>query len=434
MNNEKQGILMQQSNNRGFVPKLRFPEFRDAGEWIFQPLEKLAKRSTQKNTNAALTRVLTNSAEHGVVDQRDFFDKDIANQGNLEGYYVVELGAYVYNPRISATAPVGPVSKNRIGKGVMSPLYTIFNFNSSCNDLYAHYFKSTHWHHYMRQSSSTGARHDRMSIANDAFMSLPLPVSTPAEQQKISDCLSSLDELITLKTRKLDVLKTRKSGLMQQLFPSEGETLPNLRFPEFQESGNWERKELSNFLVEHQLRNRDLKYGPQDVLSVSGELGCINQIEHLGRSYAGASVKEYRVVETGDIVYTKSPLKNNPFGIIKANKGKSGIVSTLYAVYRAKENVLPAYLDHYFSRDYFLNSYLEPLVKKGAKNDMKVNNMVVLSGYVVVPKIDEQQKIVDCISSASELITVCTKELHTLKLHKKGLLQQLFPASEQEQG
>jgi type I restriction enzyme S subunit len=104
---------------------------------------------------------------------------------------------------------------------------------------------------------------------------------------------------------------------------------PNIRFPEFKD--DWQHTKLSELLSEAKKRNEDLKYGKDEVLSVSGELGIVNQIEHLGRSYAGASVHNYHVVETGDIVYTKSPLKANPFGIIKLNKGKAGIVSTLYA-------------------------------------------------------------------------------------------------------
>lgn len=217
----KKGIMQQLFPREGTetVPRLRFPEFCDDQPWNFQTLGKLAKRSTQKNAGGYITRVLTNSAEYGVIDQRDFFDKDIANQGNLKGYYIVEEGDYVYNPRISTIAPVGPVSKNRIGLGVMSPLYTVFRFNNKRNDFYAHYVKSTHWHHYMRQASSTGARHDRMSITNSDFMGLPLPVPKPEEQQKIADCLSSLDDLISAEARKLDTLKDHKKGLMQQLFP-----------------------------------------------------------------------------------------------------------------------------------------------------------------------------------------------------------------------
>ncbi|EGK3909353.1 restriction endonuclease subunit S, partial [Escherichia coli] len=113
-------------NVKQFFPRLRFQSFKASGPWEFQPLGKLAKRSVRKNVDGKITRVLTNSAEYGVVDQRDFFEKDIANQSNLEGYYLVEEGSYVYNPRISTMAPVGPISKNKIGLGVISPLYTVF--------------------------------------------------------------------------------------------------------------------------------------------------------------------------------------------------------------------------------------------------------------------------------------------------------------------
>jgi type I restriction enzyme S subunit len=157
----------------GLVPKLRFPEFRSAPAWRLEPLSQLAARTKQKNRDVQITRVLTNSAEFGVMDQRDFFDKDIATQGKLESYFVVEMGSYVYNPRISAAAPVGPISKNKIGTGVMSPLYTVFSFKNESNDFYEHYFKTTGWHTYMRQASSTGARHDRMAISGEDFMAMP---------------------------------------------------------------------------------------------------------------------------------------------------------------------------------------------------------------------------------------------------------------------
>jgi type I restriction enzyme, S subunit len=203
--------------------------------------------------------------------------------------------------------------------------------------------------------------------------------------------------------------------------------VPRLRFPEFRESGPWNLRKLSDLLQDRKQRNRDLKFGPTEVLSVSGDHGCVNQIELLGRSYAGVSVKEYHVVETGDLVYTKSPLKKNPYGIIKENKGKPGIVSTLYAVYRATELGHPAYLDHYFSRDYNLNSYLQPIVRKGAKNDMKVNNSAVLSGEVLSPKTPEQQKIADCLTSLDAVIAAQGRKVEALETYKRGLMQQLFP-------
>jgi type I restriction enzyme S subunit len=202
---------------------------------------------------------------------------------------------------------------------------------------------------------------------------------------------------------------------------------PELRFPEFKHLEGWKRGTLRDLLSETKRRNRDLRFGREDVLSVSGEFGCVNQIEHLGRSYAGVSVAEYHVVETGDVVYTKSPLKNSPYGIIKENKGKNGIVSTLYAVYRNTKDAHSAFIDHYFSSDYNLNNYLRPIVRKGAKNDMKVNNSDVLGGVVYFPSFKEQKKIADFLSSLDELIGAEKQKLEALRRFKKGLMREVFP-------
>lgn len=208
---------------------------------------------------------------------------------------------------------------------------------------------------------------------------------------------------------------------------------PKRRFPEFEGNSTWTVRKLSDLLYEAKRRNRDLELGVSDVLSVSGEYGCVNQIEFMGRSYAGVSVKDYHVVEHGDIVYTKSPLKKNPYGIIKENKGMRGIVSTLYAVYRPLAGCSPTYLDHFFSGDYNLNAYLQPIVKKGAKNDMKVNNGDVLKGDICVPALPEQQKIADCLTSLDELIAAQTRKVDALKAHKNGVMQQLLPCEGETQ-
>lgn len=125
---------------------------------------------------------------------------------------------------------------------------------------------------------------------------------------------------------------------------------------------------MGDYLEVSKEKNRDEGFGKEDVLSVSGEFGIVNQIEFQGRSFAGASVKNYGVVEVFDIVYTKSPLKSNPYGIIKTNKGKAGIVSTLYAVYKPKNNVDSEFIQIYFELDSRMNSYMHPLVNKGAKD------------------------------------------------------------------
>ncbi len=216
----KKGLMQKLFPAEGeTVPKLRFPEFRDSGEWEEKSLNSIAKRRTERN-NGNINRVLTNSAVNGVVDQRDYFEKDIANQNNLDNYYIVDLADYVYNPRISVTAPVGPISKNKVGKGVMSPLYTVFRFDNNNNDFFDHYFKTTCWHKYLKEISNTGARHDRMNISNNDFMNMPLMYPEEKEQQKMADSLTSLDNLINAQSQKIETLKAHKKSLMQQLFPS----------------------------------------------------------------------------------------------------------------------------------------------------------------------------------------------------------------------
>ena len=200
---------------------------------------------------------------------------------------------------------------------------------------------------------------------------------------------------------------------------------PLIRFPEFNNS--WEHKRLNEFLSEARKRNEDLKYTKDEVLSVSGELGIVNQIEHLGRSYAGASVHNYHVVEVGDIVYTKSPLKANPFGIIKLNKGKAGIVSTLYAVYKVnQQTAYGPFIDYYFSLDANTNRYLRPLVKKGAKNDMKINNAFVLHDKIFAPAIPEQKRIASFFTVLDKKIAELKQKKNLLEQYKKGVMQKIF--------
>ena len=153
-------------------------------------------------------------------------------------------------------------------------------------------------------------------------------------------------------------------------------------------------------------KNSNDIYNKTDVLSVSGELGIVNQIELQGRSFAGSSVSNYGVVNTGDIVYTKSPLKVNPYGIIKSNKGKTGIVSTLYAIYRPKNITNPFFVQTYFEQNARVNNYLHPLVNKGAKNDMKVSDSNALLGNVIFPKKTEQDKIYELFTNLGNLITL----------------------------
>jgi len=409
----------------GLVPKLRFPEFRSAPAWRLEPLSQLAARTKQKNRDEQITRVLTNSAEFGVMDQRDFFDKDIATQGKLESYFVVELGSYVYNPRISATAPVGPISKNKIGTGVMSPLYTVFSFKNDSNDFFEHYFKTTGWHTYMRQASSTGARHDRMAISGEDFMAMPLPISTLEEQQKIADCLGSLDELIAAQGRKVEALKTHKKGLMQQLFPREGETQPRLRFPEFQSAGDWEEQSVEDFgkVVTGSTPStaQPAFYGGGIPFVSPADISDMRFVEQTKTTLTADGFAETRHIRAGSTLFV----------CIGSTIGKAAQNIRDCATNQQINAVVPS-SKHSDGFVYFCLSFAsERIALLAGKQAVPIINKSLFSSVrLLAPKLAEQQRIADCLSGLDALISAATQELDTLKTHKQGLMQQLFPSAE----
>lgn len=200
---------------------------------------------------------------------------------------------------------------------------------------------------------------------------------------------------------------------------------PQVRFKGFTDA--WEQRKLGEYLEVSTEKNTSDIYGKEDVLSVSGDYGIVNQIEFQGRSFAGASVSNYGVVHIGDIVYTKSPLSSNPYGIIKTNKGKTGIVSTLYAVYHPQENTCADFVQTYFEQHARMNNYMHPLVNKGAKNDMKVSAENALKGIVSFPKLEEQKAISEMFSVVDHIITLHQRECERLQMVKKSMLENCFP-------
>lgn len=216
------------------------------------------------------------------------------------------------------------------------------------------------------------------SDVESIFVSLP---STMNEQRQIGQYLCDLNTLITLHQR-----KCQYRSLYGYL--------------------SWEQRKLNEYLETSREKNESCHFGKDDVLSVSGDYGIVNQIEFQGRSYAGTSVANYGVVHKGDVVYTKSPLRINPYGIIKTNRGNDGIVSTLYAVYHPTEKTHPDFVQVYFEQNARMNNYMAPLVSKGAKNDMKVSAENALKGAVTFPGIKEQEVIASYFSQLDDLITL----------------------------
>ena len=182
-------------------PTIRFEGYTD--DWEQRKLNEIADKVSEKNKNNEFSEPFTNSAEQGIISQKDYFDREIVNNENLNGYYIVRNDDFIYNPRISATAPVGPINRNRLGRnGVMSPLYTVFRTHDIDNLYLEFYFKTTKWHRFMKLNGDSGARFDRFTISSTQFMEMPIPYPTLEEQQKIGEYFESLDTLITLHHRK----------------------------------------------------------------------------------------------------------------------------------------------------------------------------------------------------------------------------------------
>lgn len=198
---------------------------------------------------------------------------------------------------------------------------------------------------------------------------------------------------------------------------------PRLRFPEF--TGEWVEKPLSAFLVEHKTKSD----GKCEVHSVSVSRGVINQVEYLGRSFAAADTSKYNLAKPNDIIYTKSPTGDFPYGIVKMNKNPYNvIVSPLYAVYSPINKYVGYILDSYFESPVNTNNYLSSLVQKGAKNTIQISNETFVSKLMCLPNDEEeQQKIADCLSEMDNLISAQVQKVEALKEKKKGMMQQLFP-------
>jgi type I restriction enzyme S subunit len=215
---QKKGFLQKMFPKNGAkVPELRFAGFAD--DWEERKLGDISYKVKEKNKTGEFTETLTNSAEYGIINQRDFFNKDISNAKNLTGYYVVKNDDFVYNPRISNFAPVGPIKRNKLGRtGVMSPLYYVFRTHDIDKNYLEKYFDTVYWHRFMKLNGDSGVRADRFAIKESVFVEMPIPYPTIEEQEKIGSFFKQLDDTIALHQRKLDLLKEQKKGFLQKMF------------------------------------------------------------------------------------------------------------------------------------------------------------------------------------------------------------------------
>ncbi|TDQ34107.1 type I restriction enzyme S subunit [Aureibacillus halotolerans] len=412
------------------MPWLRFPEFHPSVEWKVTTLNSLAVKIIDKNKDCSITRVLTNSATDGVVNQSEYFERKIVTQSNIDNYFVIDKGDYVYNPRISTSAPVGPISKNKIGKGIMSPLYTVFRFNNPRNEFYEQYFKTNLWNSYLKIVSNTGARHDRISISTENFMKMPLPYSSYEEQQKIAECLSYLDDLITAEDKKLSALKMHKKGLMQRLFPTEGKTVPEWRFPEFRGCGEWEERKLSQVTSYVDYRGKTPKKSNLGIFLLTAKNIKMGYLDYrCSQEYIPENtynvVMSRGVPQVGDVLITTEA----PCGNVAQIENENVALAQRIIKYRGVEGKLDnTYLKYVLLSpkfQYNLSSKSTGGIVKGIKGS------VLHELPIDFTSLNEQKQIADCLSSLDVCITAQVENIEALKAHKKGLMQGLFPSIEE---
>ena len=212
LTNVKKSMLEKMFPKNGSnVPEIRFKGFTEA--WEQRKLSEIADKVTEKNAGLHYIETFTNSAEFGIISQRDFFDHDIAKMSSLGGYYIVRNEDFVYNPRISTSAPVGPINRNKLGRiGVMSPLYTVFRPHDVDTTYLEYFFKSKYWHSFMNFNGDSGARSDRFSIKDSVFFEMPIPLPYIEEQRKIGEHLTQLDNLITLHQCEFQIVSKRRKA------------------------------------------------------------------------------------------------------------------------------------------------------------------------------------------------------------------------------
>lgn len=412
------------------TPKLRFPEFRNAPEWESKELHTIAEPVSERADNEDENNILTLSGEHGLVLQSEYFGKQIAGT-NSERYLKIERDDFVYNDRTTKASEYGTIKRlTKHPHGIVSPIYKCFRFKAGELPVFWEwYFESGAHEAELRSLANEGARAGRFNVSIDRFLSTSVytPKRGSAEQQKIAECLSTLDELIGAESQKLDALKAHKKGLMQQLFPREGETLPRLRFPEFHSAPEWEVKSLES------LARRGSGHTPSKAHSeyYNGGIKWVSLADSRRLDNGLISETEIEISELG---IENSSACLHPAGSVlisrDAGVGKSAVMASAMAV---SQHFIVWTCDSGKITNWFLYHLLQkmkPLFERVATGStIKTIGLPFFKDLrVTIPKPAEQHRIATCLSSLDDLIAAQSDRLAALQTHKQGLLQQLFPS------
>lgn len=404
------------------TPALRFKGFTYT--WEQRKLSEFADKVTEKNVGLQYIETFTNSAEFGIISQRDFFDHDIAKMSSLGGYYIVRSKDFVYNPRISTSAPVGPINRNKLGRiGVMSPLYTVFRPHDIGTTYLEHFFKSKYWHSFMNFNGDSGARSDRFSIKDSVFFEMPIPIPHIEEQRKIGEYLTHLDHLITLHQRKYDKLTNMKKSMLEKMFPKNGANVPEIRFKGFTDA--WEQrklKELATFAKGTGYSKSDLTEQGTPII-LYGRLYTkyetkINDVDTF------AIAKKSSVYSTGNEVIVPASGETAEDIARASYVAKSGFLlgGDLNIIYPI-DRIEPTFLALSISNGEQQKSLAQ---KAQGKSVVHIHNSDLESIKISYPKMEEQEKIGRYFLNLDRLITLHQRELEKLKNLKKACLEKMF--------
>lgn len=405
------------------VPEIRFAGFE--GEWDNLPLSEYLTTSKAKNRDNRFGKedVLSVSREYGVINQIAYQGRSFAG-ASVAGYGVVETNDIVYTKSPLRDQPYGIIKTNKDVPGIVSALYAIYHPNENVEPDFIQTFfdKDKRLNDYLRPIVHKGAK-NTLNIGDDEALHGIVRFPIIDEQIKITESFRNIDDLISRQKIVCEKLRQNRSALLSRMIPSLDNSRPVVRLEGFTEE--WIVTELSSFLEISKEKNTQNEYTVTDVLSVSQYAGVVNQIEFQGKSLAGASLSGYKILRTNQVVYTKSPLKEQPYGIIKVNLRASGIVSSLYTVYDCIQSD-GKFIELYFSDSNRLNQYLRVLVRKGAKNTMNISDSDTLLGRVIFPSLKEQQAIAKIFEEYDRLIRLNELKLEKLRNLKQAMLDKMF--------
>ena len=382
-------------------------------DWESNYLSQLAEKSKTKNREKRYTKILTNSANEGIISQTDYFDKQLANNNNIEGYYIVKNGDFVYNPRISVAAPCGPINCYHGEEiGVMSPLYTVFSIDMKeiQRDYIEQFFSSTSWHRYMKSVANYGVRSDRMNLSDEDFFLLPIPMPKRKEQEKIAEILAGQDRVIALKEELLAEKQKQKKYLMQQLLTGKK------RLPGF--SGEWIKSLLGDLFRERVETNcTELR-----LLAITGGQGVIPRDELELKDNSSEDKSKYKKICVGDIGYNTMRMWQG----VSAFSNYEGIVSPAYTILMPNSEIDAKFFAYLFklpSIIFLFYRYSQGLVDD--TRNLKYENLKRIRVLFPQDK-KEQSAIAGILLTADKEIELLQKDIEQEKLKKKSLMQLLL--------